>query len=317
MKILLQSITVLLLLVPFSTAVIASDIESRPTYTPDIVSCKPYKEKDLITIKASNNPGLIAGAGLVELIMRPTSTVGFDLLSLASQKESPKGLATAALIIDQCSYKPLKPLKDNIAQLMRDDKENALPYYADALLLMEDGKEQESLAQVKIGNTKKFNGYSKQRFYEIVDAGVKAGAGCEKIEIQRHALWRSFNTGLIFKLRKICEKLTGTNEPQALKACEAMGQNLEESSITLVDKLQSLRIQAIASKGMRDNSAKLDEIKRRREKVLNCSRGQVWLEAEDVTEEADLKYDEIFLDSGECSALEFLADYAKRINKKN
>lgn len=31
-----------------------------------------------------------------------------------------------------------------------------------------------------------------------------------------------------------------------------------------------------------------------------------------VTEEADLKYDEIYLDAGECSALEFLHGIVKR-----
>ncbi len=60
----------------------------------------------------------------------------------------------------------------------------------------------------------------------------------------------------------------------------------------------------------------LDDIKNRREKVMNYV-GRVCLDPEDITEDVDLKYDEIFLDSGESSALDFLADYAKRINKKN
>jgi len=317
MKLLLQSITVILLLVPFSTAVIASDIESRPTYTPDIVSCKPYKEKDLIAIKASNKPGFIAGAGLLELGISPNSPVVIDLLSLASEKESPKGLATTALIMNQLNNNlPLSLLKNNIELLIQDDKENALPYYANALLLMGNMKVQESLAEIKIGNTKKFNGYSKQRFYEIVDAGVKKGAGCKKIEIQRHALWQSFNTGLIIKLRKLCKKLAEARELQAMPACAAMGQNLEKSSLALIDQLISLAIQKIAVKDLPDNAATLDEINNRREKVMNYV-GRVSLDAEDVTEDVDLKYDEIFLESGESSALDFLADYATRINKKN
>ncbi len=310
-------LTIALLLALFSARVTASDIESRPTYTPNIVSCKPYKEKDLIDIKASNKPGFIAGAGLVELGISPNSPVVLDLLSLASEKESPKGVATTALIMNQLNNNlPLSPLKKNIELLIQDDKENALPYYANALLLMEDGKAQESLAQIKIGNTKKFNGYSKQRFYEIVDAGVKAGAGCKKIEIQRHALWQSFNTGLIIKSRKLCEKLVESNEPEAKTTCEAMGQNLEKSSITLVDKLNSLSIQRTALKDLPENAFKLNEIKNRREKAMNYV-GRVWLNPEDVTDDVDLKYDEIFLDSGEPAALDFLADYAKRINKKN
>lgn len=311
------SLIVVLLLAVLSSQVTAADIESRPTYTPNIVSCKPYKEKDLIAIKASNKPGFIAGAGLMELGINPNSPVVLDLLSLASEKESPKGLATTALIMNQLNNNlPLSSLKKNIELLIRDDKENALPYYANALLLMEESKVQESLAQIEIGNTKKFNGYSKQRFYEIVDAGVKTGAGCQKIEIQRHALWQSFNTGLIVKSRKLCKKLAEARELHAMPACAAMGQNLEKSSLALIDQLNSLAIQRIAVKDLPDNAAKLNEIKNRREKVMNYV-GLVSLDAADVTEDVDLKYDEIFLDSGEASALDFLADYAKRINKKN
>ncbi len=311
---LLLSITLPLII--FSSSIEASEVESSQTYSAEIITCKPYTANELNAIKASKQPELIAGAGIVELIISPTSTVGRELLALGSQTESPKGVATAALIMSQLNNDlSLKPLRANIAQLLKDDKENALPYYANALLLMEDGNRQESIAQIAEGNTKQFNGYSKQRFNEIVEAGIKAD--CSKVQIQRHALWQSFNTSLIFKSRKLCEKVTETNDSEAKKACAAMGQNLERSSITLIDKLQSLGIQKISLKGLPDNEARLSEINNRGEKVMNCpARGQVWLEAVDVTEEANLKYDEIFLDSGECSALEFLADYAKRINKK-
>ncbi len=307
--------TVLLSLVLISPSIEASDIESSQTGSAEIINCMPYTVEELNAIKASNNPGFIAGAGIVELGISPTSTAGRDLLALGSKRESPKGVATAALIINQLnSGLSLKPFRDNIAQFLKDDKENALPYYANALLLMEDGNRQESIAQIYKGNAKQFNGYSKQRFHAIVEAGIKTD--CTKVQIQRHALWQSFNTSLIFKARKLCERLTETNDPEAKKACAAMGLNLERSSITLLDKLQSLGIQRIALKGLPDSESRLKEIKSRREKVMNCV-GRVWLKAEDVTEEADLKYDKIFLDSGECAALEFLADYAKRINKKH
>lgn len=318
-KSILLAFIVLLPLFLISPSIEASDLESSQTNTTEIITCKSYTVKELNAIKASNNPALIEGAGIVELFISPTSTSGRELLAFGSQIEAPKGVATVSQIVYQLNRNynsPLKPMRENILQLLRDDTENALPYYANAILLMEDGKGAESIAQLNKGNTKQFNGYSKQRFHEIVDAGVTAD--CSKIQIQRHALWQSFNTGLIINLRKLCEKLTESNGPEAKKACAAMGQNLEKSSITLIDQINSLAIQRIAVKDLPDNAAKLNEIKNRREKVMNCpARGQVWLEAEDVTEEADLKYDEIFLDSGECSALEFLADYAKRINKKH
>ncbi len=316
-KSILLAFAVLLPLVLISPSIEASDIESSQTGSTEIITCKPYTAKELNAIKANNNPGFIAGAGIVELVISPTSTVGRDLLAFGSHKSSPKGVATAALIINQLnSDLSLKPLRDDIAQFLKDDKENALPYYVNALLLMEDGNRLESIAQINKGNAKQFNGYSKQRFHETVEAGIKAG--CIKVQIQRRALLNSFNTSLIFNSKKLCEKITASQDPEASKACLTMGQNLERSSITLVDQLQSLAIQRIAVKDLPDNAATLNDLKNKREKVMNCpARGQVWLDAEDVTEEADFKYDEIFLESGECAALEFLADYAKQIKKKN
>jgi hypothetical protein len=316
-KSILLSITVLLPLNLIPPSVEAADIESSQTDTTEVITCKPYTIKEINAIKANNKPGLVAGAGIVELVINPNSTVGRELLVFGSQMESPKRVATTALIINQLNNDlSLKPFRDIISQLLHDDKENAFSYYANAVLLMEDGKGQESIAQIIKGNSKSSNGYAKLRFHSIVEAGEKAG--CNKIQIQRHALWKSFNTGLIIKSRKICEKLTGSNAPEANKACLAMGQNLEKSSITIVDKLNSLAIQRIALKSSPDNATALNEIENRRKKAINCDGKELtWVEESDVTEEADLKFDEIYLESGECSALEFLTGYAKQINKKN
>jgi hypothetical protein len=317
-KSILLTFTVLLPLILISSSIEASDLESCQTYTTEIITCKPYTVKELNSIKTSNKPGLIAGAGIVELVISSTSTVGRELLVLGSQMESPKGMATAVLIMNQLNnYLSLTSVRDDIAQLLQDDKENALPYYANALLLMEDGKGQESIAQINRGNAKQFNGYSKQRFHEIVEAGIKAD--CSKVQIQRHALGQALNTGLIIKSRKLCEKLTEANGPEAKKACLAMGNNLERSSITIVDRLNSLGIQRIALKGSPDSTTALNEIKNGREKAVTCDgkKPDMWIPFSDVNEETDLKYDEIYLDSGECSALEFLSAFIKQKKQKN
>lgn len=67
------------------------------------------------------------------------------------------------------------------------------------------------------------------------------------------------------------------------------------------------------------NSIALIEIKNRRDKTLNCDGRKPfeWIPYSDVNEETDLKYDEIYLDSGECAALEFLSEFAKQKKRVN
>ena len=50
---------------------------------------------------------------------------------------------------------------------------------------------------------------------------------------------------------------------------------------------------------------------------INCDGNEcVSIDESDVPEGTDLKFDEVLLDSGECSAFAFLTDYAKQVNKK-
>src|SRR5271169_5897618 len=113
----------------------------------DNTICRPFTEKEINAIKASNNPNLIMGSGILDPLINPTSAVGKELLSLSSQIESPKGVATVTLIVNQLDNNlPLKPLRESIAHLLQDDKDNALSYYLNALLQEEDGKNQEALA---------------------------------------------------------------------------------------------------------------------------------------------------------------------------
>ena len=292
----------------------AAEIDSCQTYTPETSTCKPYTENDLTSLKTGTNPALIMGASIVALASNPSSTLGQDLLNLSSRVEFPKGIATVSLILYQLNYNnqiSVKPWRENIEQLSRDDKDNALSYYLLALLRGEDGAVRESVSLIKKGNTKTFNGYPKERFKAVVAAGETAQ--CEKIQAQRYALWNSFSTGVIMRTRKLCDKLIEIPDQEARNACFVMGNNLERSSITIIDKLQSLRIQRNALDPSADAKAVLD-IKNRSERALTCDgkKPEEWIPYSEVNEETDLKYDEIYLASGECSALEFLSEYIKQ-----
>jgi hypothetical protein len=65
-KMILISITILSSLFLILPSVKACELESSQTYTPEIITYKPYTEKKINAIKANNNPPLIAGAGIVE-----------------------------------------------------------------------------------------------------------------------------------------------------------------------------------------------------------------------------------------------------------
>jgi hypothetical protein len=130
MKIKLILLAVSVPLVLISPSIAASDLENSQTDTIETITCKSYTEKELNTLKKSNNPSLIASAGIVEIVISTTSTIGRELLSFGSEMESPKRAATAALIINQLNNDlSLKPFRDTISQFIQDDKENAFSYY--------------------------------------------------------------------------------------------------------------------------------------------------------------------------------------------
>lgn len=299
---------------------IASEIDSSQTYTPKTIACKPYTEKELNLIKASGNSSFIMGAGIIDLVSNPSSTIGQELLNLSSQIEFPKGMATVSLIIYQLNRNynsSLKPMRENITQLLRDDKDNALSHYLNALLRDEEGESREALALIKNGNTKSFNSYPKQRFDSILEAGKVSK--CKIIQAQQYALLNSLSTSVFIKARHLCQKLIASNDTEAKNACLLMGQNLERSSISIVDKLNSLGIQKIALDNSPSNATVLAEIKHKKDRALNCDgrKPTEWIPEVDVTVDMDLKYDKIYLESGECSALEFLSEAVKQRKQKN
>jgi len=282
-------------------------------------TCKSYTEKELNSIRASNNPNLIMGAGIVELISNPSSTIGKDLLGLSSRTESPKGTATVSLIVHQLNSdynQPLKPLRENVIQLLQDDKDNALSYYLNAILSQEEGRDQEALAQIKKGNSKIFNSYPKERFYAIAQAAKMAK--CSETQARQHAFWNSHSGAIYIKLRHLCKKLVESYGEDTRKACYLAGQNLERGSLTFIEQLSSLAIQSDSLGDSPSNAAARAEIKKKRDDINTCrERTAIDIPETAVTDDADLEYYRILLSKGECSARDFLTDFVKRKHKGN
>lgn len=292
-------------------------IFSANLWASESTTCKPYTEKELTSIKASNDANSIMGAGVVDLLINPKSTTGKELLDLGSRIESPKRTATLSLIVYQLSHdSPLKPFREYILQLLQDDKENALPYYLNALLQQEEVGDSEALAQIKKGNTKVFNSYPKKRFTAIADAAERAK--CGGIQARQYAFYNLPLTSTYIKLRHLCQKLSESSGQEAKNACFVMGQNLERASLTCIEKVNSLSIQKISLADIPSNATARAEIEKKRKQALACGeRRSADISESDVTEEADKQYYEIFFKSGESAAQDFLSEFVKRKHKGN
>ena len=299
------------ILIPATTSMADESTVFEP-YTSG--GCKPYSTKQLESIKASNNSNLMAGAGSIDFLTNPTSTEINNLLSKGSHFESPKGPATVALIIFQLNRDlPLKPLKDQISDLKQGDKENALSYYLNALLLQEESKNKEALEQIIKGNHKIYNGYVRERFYSSTDAAQIANC---RLKHSRHlAFFSAAGIDVIpRKLRHLCRNLTKAYGREARDACSLMGRKLEEGSLTCLGKIFSLNIQSDSLDESPTSTPVRAEIKRKWQSANDCGEGRALdIEETNVTEEADSKFYEIFLAKGEAAAQEFLADFVKQI----
>lgn len=279
---------------------------------------KGFSEKELNSIKASKKSDLIMGAGMISLAVDPYSKTGMELLALASKTESPKGMATIYLIgnsLWQNNAEPLNSLKENILTLLKDDNGNALPYYINALLLQESGGNKEALAQIKKGNEFKANGYIKKR----CDVALKAAEMAKWKKQQSHSFARlsSQNHTIHIKLRHLCRDLEKEFGQEAQEACMNLGKNLEEASLTCMDRVTSLVIQSDALIDMSAEDGNRSEIMNRYKTEHACGECTEILQESDVPDDVDNKYYEIFLDKGELSAQKYLCDFAIQKQKRN
>lgn len=270
-------------------------------------NCKQLSEKELGSIKASNDPKLMMGNGIVNLASNPTSSIGKDFLESASRIESPKGAATITLFsynLDPSRTLPLEPFKENIVGLLQNDKDNALSYYLNALLLHEEHADQRALDQIKKGNIRKFNDYSKQRFYAIAQTADMNGCGAR--QSRELAFWNSNSAAIYLKLRHLCRNLSKELGQDAQDTCMAMGKNLEASSLTCLESLFSLAMQSESLNQIASDDATRAEIKKRRDAAFACGARTADVSETDITDEIDKQYYEIYLARGEAAAQQFL-----------
>ncbi len=279
---------------------------------------KDYSEDEIHTIKTEGTPDLIMGAGIVSQAVNPKSDTAMELLKLASQRESPETMAVVSLINysliksrqEKGNTAYLKQLKEYIERLLKDDKDNALSYYFNALLLHEEGENHKALNLIIKGNSFKSNGYIKQRFYAIASAAEKAAWG--KPHSRELALENTNYAAVNLSLKDLCIDLQKDFGQEAQNACMDMGRKLEQASLLCWDRAIALAIQQNAlSKNATDDVIKADIIKRR-EKTLSCGECERFISKSEISDEEDERYYEIIMDKGEAAAQEYICKLAEK-----
>ena len=318
--------TVLFLIATFISAFLPISLkasEQDKSIKPEFWNYKGFLDEDLNSIRASKKPDLIMGAGIVSLASNPELQTGMELLSLASDMEFPKGMATISMVNNSLNQSHqsqshgthLKPLKEDIVSLIKDDKENALSYYLHALLLQEEGEDQRALDQIKKGNGYKFDGYTKQRFYAIIRAAEMAN--WSKQHSRQLALGNTNSSAIYITLRDLCLNLKKVFGQEAQDACMDMGIKLEESSFLCLDSIFSLTIQQNSLDNTVSDDLIRSKIKKRREAAFTCGGCSTIVERSGVTDEVDRRYHEILLDEGEAAAQEYICDIFQGDKNRN
>ncbi len=179
-----------------------------------------------------------------------------------------------------------------------------VPISISGLLLAEEHAGQKALDQIRKGNTRKFIGYSKQRFYAIAQVAEKSVCGVR--QSRELAFWNSNNGAFYLKLRHLCRDLKKEIGQDAQDACMVMGKNLEASSLSCLESLFSLHLQSESLNQTTTDDAIREEIKKRREVAFACGARTVDIQESDMTDEIDKQYYDMYFDKGEAAAQQFL-----------
>jgi len=159
-----------------------------------------------------------------------------------------------------------------------------------------------------MGNTIKFDGYSRQRFNSMVDAAgiVK----CEGTLARQYAIANTPITIFYVKLRHMCRKLIENNGQEAKDACLIMGQNLQKGSLTCIEQVNSLNIQKNSLDDIPENAIARLMIVKEIDRAIACGEERpLEISTSDISKDVDIKYYEIFFQSGEAAAQDFLVNY--------
>ena len=167
------------------------------------------------------------------------------------------------------------------------------------------------MAQIKKGNEFKANGYIKQR----CDVALKSAemAKWKKQQLHSFARLSSQNHTIHIKLRHLCRYLKKEFGQEAKEACVNLGKNLEEDSLTCMDRVTNLVIQSDALKDMATEDGNRSEIMERYNSERACGECTEVLQESDMPDDVDNKYYEIFLDKGELSVQKYLCDFVNQV----
>ena len=214
----------------------------------DLFQALEFTDEDLATLRSSTDMTTMIGAGIV----RSGHLMADEMLLDASQKESKAGVAEIWLV--RRELKDLdspfqreeheRRLHGLVEKLYREASDNALSHYLLASLKTSTFEDVDAINLIKSGNSKQFNGYSKETFLAIVAAAESIGYS--PYAAYHYSLGSLVPVNIYSTLRKRCSDLFQRNHGvEARIECLVMGQNIEISSPTMLEKLLHLGFNAM------------------------------------------------------------------------
>lgn len=283
-----------------------------------------FTQEELNTFRHSQNSRAIVGAGIQSDI---DGALGTELLEAASTRESSAGLALVSLIDRYIALQPKETdegslptnLQSSIMKLLKTDPDNALSHYLAGYKLHLDKEDNESLLQLKEGNTKgRFTSYSTERFFAVVEAAESIGY--PKFTARQHALTFFIPNEIYSTLFQLCKSLLKEdNKGDVGRECLRTGEKIEYAGHNASERLNGLIIQSIALSQSSDpeDIKRLAQISNKQKDVLKTGPQLLKLPFREIPETVWLQYFEIFFTKDEESAVTFLVDYHNKTKQAN
>lgn len=281
-----------------------------------------FTVKEMNIIRQSKNLNAIVGAGIQSEL---DDNLGTELLVGAAETKSATGLSLISLLDRYFALSKANAegnlssaLQSTTLNLLQTDPDNAFSYYLNGYRLHKDKKDNEALLQLIEGNKRKFNNYSKERYFAVVKAAESIGYS--QFTARLHAMNYSTPTELYSSLVALCKGLLTTEKKEdAKKECLSMGEKIELSSGTIFEKLQGLIIQSLACRKSTDpkDVELMSKIIERQRITLETSPKLLKIPFNEIPEPVWLQYFEIYFSQDEKSAGSFIEDYYKKTRQGN
>jgi len=291
------------------------EIQSYFKRKEELTKALQFTEKEITVLNATHQSHLIAAIGIQSPTDDPS---GRELLELASDMESTKGLATVSLIeryfeiIYENEYNATltTSLRKYISSLQQNHEDNALSYYLYAYVLQKKKNDREAIKQLHKGNKAKyFHSYSKQRYQAVVEASEMVKY--PKFTARVYAMQNFVPTGIYMSLFDLCRNLTASKQSkEARKECLLMGKKIETASRNNIEKLFGLGFQCM---GIKENDLESKaEIERKRKEIIDTSFQMSRIPLKAMTEDFWIQYYQHFFEENEESATRFAEEYLKQ-----